>query len=121
MINPTLEYHNYLSVLNNIKKKMNITRIRTNSHELQSETELCFIPKTPQNIRIRKIYDTKQEEDEKNFLLDYYSLTHIHSQFPNIYHASNILDLLSQPTYSDLGMLLSILFDHKNKILKYHI
>ena len=34
VINPTLDNHNYLSVLSNNKKKMNIAKIRTNSHEL---------------------------------------------------------------------------------------
>ena len=38
VINPTLDNQNYLSMLSNTKKKMNIARIRTNSHELRSET-----------------------------------------------------------------------------------
>ena len=38
VINPTLDNQNYLSMLSNTKKKMNIARIRTNSHELHSET-----------------------------------------------------------------------------------
>ena len=37
VINPTLDNHNYLSFLINTKEKMNIARIRTNSHELRSE------------------------------------------------------------------------------------
>ena len=37
VINPTLDNENYLAVLSNNKKKMNIAKIRTNSHELQSE------------------------------------------------------------------------------------
>jgi len=38
VIKPTLDNENYLFVLTSTKKKMNITRIRTNSHDLQSET-----------------------------------------------------------------------------------
>lgn len=47
VITPTLDNHNYLSVLTNTKKKVNITRIRTNSHELRSETRCWSTPKTP--------------------------------------------------------------------------
>ena len=46
-INPTLDNHNYLSMLTNTKKKMNIARIRNNSHVLQSEIEQWSTPKTP--------------------------------------------------------------------------
>ena len=38
VINPTLEDQKYLSVLNSSKKKINVAKIRTNSHELHSET-----------------------------------------------------------------------------------
>ena len=38
VINPTLDNQNYLSMLTSTKKKMNIARIRTNSHELRSVT-----------------------------------------------------------------------------------
>lgn len=34
VINPTLDNQNYLSILTSTKKKMNIARVRTNSHEL---------------------------------------------------------------------------------------
>ena len=37
VINPTLEYQKYLSVLTSSKEKINIAKIRTNSHELHSE------------------------------------------------------------------------------------
>ena len=118
VINPTLDNQNYLSVLPKNKKKMNIAKIRTNSHDLRSETEKWSIPKTPWNDRICQICDSKQVEDEKHFLLDCLTLTHIHCQFSTIFHTSNILDLLSQPTHSDLGSLIFLLFDHRNKILK---
>ena len=47
VINTTLDNQNYLSVLSNNKKKMNIAKIRTNSPELWRS-----IPKTPWNDRI---------------------------------------------------------------------
>jgi hypothetical protein len=37
VINPNLEYQNYLSVLTSVKKKISLAKIRTNSHELHSE------------------------------------------------------------------------------------
>ena len=107
---------------------MNITRIRTNSHELRSETGRWYTPKTPWDDRIFQIWDTKKVEDEKHFLLDCLTLSHIWSQFTNICHTSNLLDLLSQPIYSNLGVLLSLLFDllsllfdHRNTIMNNHI
>ena len=95
VINPTLDNENYLSVLSINKKKMNIAKIRTNSHELRSETGRWSIPKTPWNDRICQISNSKQVEDENHFLLDCPTLTHIRSQLPNICHTSNLLDLLS--------------------------
>ena len=38
IINPTLEDQKYFSVLTSSKKEINIAKIRTNSHELHSET-----------------------------------------------------------------------------------
>ena len=52
VINPTLDNQNNLSVLPNNKKKMNIAKIRANSHEIWSEIEWWSIPKTPWNDRI---------------------------------------------------------------------
>jgi hypothetical protein len=37
VINPNLEDQNYLSVFKSAKKKINIAKTRTNSHELHSE------------------------------------------------------------------------------------
>jgi hypothetical protein len=47
VINPNLEDQKYLFVLTSVKKKINIAKIRTNSHELHSETGHWSIPKTP--------------------------------------------------------------------------
>jgi len=47
VINPTLEKQNYLSILTSLKKKMNITKIRTNFHDIWSEIGRWSTPKTP--------------------------------------------------------------------------
>lgn len=99
---------------------MKISNIITNSRELQSETRILCIPMTPWDERVFHLYDTKRVEDKKHFLLDFPGLTHICSNFQNLFHAANILDMLSQQNYSDLGMLLSFIFNHRNKMLKNH-
>ena len=52
VINPTLKDQKYLSVLTSSKKKINISKIRTNSHELHSEMGRWVVPKTPWVERI---------------------------------------------------------------------
>jgi hypothetical protein len=120
VINPNLEDQNYLSVLPSVKKKINIAKVRTNSHELHSETGHWSIPKTPWDERVCHLCDTKKVEDEKHFLLDCPAYTHIRSHFQNIDHTTNLPNLLTQQKYGDLGKLLLMLFEHKNKILKNH-
>ena len=46
-INPNLEDQKYLSVVTSSQKKINMAKIRTNSHELHSERGRWSIPKTP--------------------------------------------------------------------------
>ena len=46
VIHPNLEDQDYLYVLTSVKKKLSIAKIRTNSHELHSETCHWSIPKT---------------------------------------------------------------------------
>jgi hypothetical protein len=120
VINPNLEDQNYLSVLPSVKKKICIAKIRTNSHELHSETGRWSIPKTPWDERVCHLCDTKKVEDEKHFLLDCPTYTHIRSHFQNIDHTTNLPNLLTQQKYGDLGNLLLMLFEHRNKILKNH-
>lgn len=105
VINPTLDNHNYLSMLTSTKNKMDIARIITNSHELWSETWEWSTPKTPWDDRIFQICDTKKVEDEKNFIFDCPVLAHICSHFPIINHTSNLFDFLSKPNYNDLGTI----------------
>jgi hypothetical protein len=67
VINPNLEDQNYLFVLTSVKKKISISKIRTNSQELHSETGHWSIPKTPWDERVCHICDTKKVEDENTF------------------------------------------------------
>jgi hypothetical protein len=80
LINPNLEYQKYLSVLNSVKKKINIAKTRTNSHELHREIGCWTIPKILWDERIYHIYDTKRVEDEKHFHLEYTTYTQLRSK-----------------------------------------
>ena len=69
VINHTLEDQKYLSVLTSSKKKINIAKIRTNSHEFHSETCRWTVPKTPWVEMIYHLCENKNIEDENHFLL----------------------------------------------------
>jgi hypothetical protein len=45
VVNPNLEDQKYFSIMRSAKNKINIAKIRTNSHELHSESECWAIPK----------------------------------------------------------------------------
>ena len=57
--------------------------------------------------------DTKNVEYEKHFLLDCLAYTHIRSDFQNIYHSTNLPNLLTQQKYGDLGKLLLMFLAQK--------
>jgi hypothetical protein len=118
VINPNLEYQNYLSVFPCVKKKISIAKIRTNSSELHSEIGRWSILKTPWDERVCHLCDTKKVEDGKHFLLDCPAYTHIRSHFQNICHTINLPNFLTQQKYDDLGKLILMLFEQRNKILK---
>lgn len=65
VIKPTLANWTCLFVLNNVKKKMNIARIKSRFHELHSKNGSFSIPKTPSDKRICHLYDTKRVDDKK--------------------------------------------------------
>jgi len=82
VVNPNIEDQKYLSFLTSLKKRMNVSKIRTNYHELDS--------KTPWHDRISPLSyqkgwrwkcDTKRIEDEKHFLLECHVYTQIRCQF----------------------------------------
>jgi hypothetical protein len=119
----TFPYHTHLwgnLYLSPIKCTHFFDAFKTNSHKLHSETGHWSIPKTPWDERVCHLCDTKKVEDEKHFLLDCRAYTHIRSHFRNIYHTSNLPYLLTQQKYGDLGNLLLMIFEHKNKIVKNH-
>ena len=118
VINPTLEDQKYLSVLTISKKKINMAKIRMNSHELHSEIGHWVVPKTPWVERICHLCENMNIEDEKHFLLECPSYTHIRSQFHNLFCTTDLPSLLTCQNYRALGTLLSKLFEHTNTILK---
>jgi hypothetical protein len=109
VINHNLEDQNYLSVLPSVRKKISISKIKTNSHELHSETGRWSIPKTSCDERLCHLCDTEKVEDKKHFLLDCLAYTYIISHFQNIRHTTNLHNLLTQQKYGDLGKLLLML------------
>jgi hypothetical protein len=96
VINPNPEDQNYLYVFPSVKKKISIAEIRTNSHELYSETRRWSIPKMPWDERVCHLRDTEKVEDEKHFLLDCRAYTHIRSHFQNIDHTTKLPNLLTK-------------------------
>ena len=103
VINHNLDDQNYLSIFLSVKKKISIAKIRTNSHELHSETGRWSIPKMPRDEIVCHLCDTKRVEDEKHFLLDFLAYTHIRSHFQNICHNTNLPNLFTPQKYGDLG------------------
>ena len=93
-INSTLEDQKYLSILSSSKKKINIAKIRTNSHELHSETGHQAVPKTPWMERICHLCENRIIEDENHFLLECPAYNQIRSQFQNLCCNTNLRSLL---------------------------
>ena len=89
-----------------------------NSHELHSESGHWAIPKTPWVERIFHLYENMNIEDENHFLLEFPAYTHIRSQFHNLCCNTDLPSLLTCQNHSELEMLLSKPFQHKNTILK---
>ena len=114
VINPKLRNHVYLSELTTSLKKINITKIRTNSHELHSETWRWSIPKTPWAERVCHVCESMSVEDENHFLLECLDYIIIRYQFHSICYNKNLYNLLTYQNYSEPGKL----FEHKNNILK---
>jgi hypothetical protein len=100
------------------KEKKRIAKIITNYHEIHSEIRCWSILKIPWDERVCHLFDTRNVEYEKHFLLDFPSYTQIRYYFQNICHTTNPPNLLTQQNYADLGKLLLMLFEHINKILR---
>ena len=67
-INPNLEHQKYLSVVTRSWNKTNIAKIKTNSHELHSETGHWSIPKTPWEKMVFHLCDSMSVDDEYHSL-----------------------------------------------------
>lgn len=93
--NPNLENQKYLPILTSVKNKINIAKLRTNSHDFHIKTRCWPILKTPWDETVCHLCDTKRVEDEKHFLLDYLAYTQTRSKVQNICHAPNLLDHLT--------------------------
>ena len=89
-----------------------------NSHELHSETGRWTVPKKPWMERICHFYENMNIEDENHFLLECPMYTHIRSRFHNLRCNIELPILLTCQNYSELGTLLTKLFEHRNTILK---
>ena len=117
VINPTLKAQKYLSNFTSSKKKINIAKITTNSHELDSEIGRWEVPKTLWMERTYHVCENRNIEDENYFLLECPAYNHIRSQLHNLCRNIDLPSLLRCQNYSELGSLLSKLFEHRNKIL----
>ena len=89
-INPYFEDQKYLSVVTISKKKINIEKIRTDSHELRSETRHWSIPKSPWVERVFHLCESMRVEDENHFLLKCLAYTHIRFKFHCISYNTNL-------------------------------
>ena len=118
VINTNLEDHKYLLVVTSSQKKINISKIKMNYHELLSETWHWYIPKTPWAKMVCHLCESMSVDDENHFLLQCLAYTHISSEFHSICYNTHLYNLLTCQNYSELRKLLGKLFEHKNKILK---
>ena len=118
VINPTLEDQMYLFVLTKSKKKINISKIGTNSHELHSEIGHWEVPKTPWVERIYHLCENMNIEDKNHFLLEFPAYIHIRSQFHKLCSNTDLPIILTRQNYSKLERLLSKRFEHRSTILK---
>ena len=117
-INPNLEDQKYFQVVTSSHKKINIAKIKTNSHELHSEKERWSIPKTPWKERVCHLCASMSVDDQNHFLLKCLTYTHIRFEFHSICYNTNLYNLISCQNYNEVGKLLSNNFKHRNKILK---
>ena len=113
-----MEDQKYLSIATSSQKKINITKIIMNSHELHRKTRCWSILEIPRAERVFYLCESMSVEDENQFLLECFAYIHIRSEFHSIYYNTKLYNLLTFQNYSELGKLLGKLFEHRNKILK---
>lgn len=115
---PNLANKIYLYIMTNVKNKINVSKIITNSHELHNDIGCWSIVKTPWDERFYHPCDTNRLEYENHFLLDCSSYTHIWYNFQNTCHTTNIFYVFSEQNLGNTGMIILMFFDHRNKMLK---
>ena len=76
------------------------------------------VPKTPWVDRICHLCGNMNIEDGNHFLLECPVYAHIRSQFHDLCCNPDLPSLLTCQNYSELGTLLSKVFEHINTILK---
>ena len=101
VINPTLEDQKYLSALTSSKRKINIAKIRTNSHELHSETGRWAVPKKLRMERLCHLCENTNIEDENHFLLECFAYNHIRSHFHKLCCNTDLPSILRCQNYND--------------------
>jgi hypothetical protein len=80
--NGNIEDQNYLFVFKSVKRKITISKIRTNSHEIHSETRHWPIPKMSWDKRVLCLLcDTKTIEYQKKFLSSVYLIPKLNFNF----------------------------------------
>ena len=84
---------------------------------MSSKVKALDSPKTPWVERICHLCENMNIEDEKHFLLEFPAYTHIRSQFHNLCCNVGFSSLLTCQNDSELGTLLSKLFEHRSTIL----
>ena len=99
VINPNLEDQKYLSIVTSSRKKINIAKIRTNTHDIHSEIGRWYIPKTQWEERVFHLCESMSIYDEKHFLLECLAYTHIRFEFHSVFTCQN---------YSELGKLVKL-------------
>jgi hypothetical protein len=81
------------------KRKLKYYKEVVNLNVKKSKYLLCFVGQSP---KLPHLCDTYRVEDENHFLLECPAYTQIRSQFQNICHNADLLDLLSHQNYGDL-------------------
>ena len=76
-----MEDQKYQLVITSSWKKINIAKIRTNPHELHSETGRWSIRKNPWAERVFHLCESMSVDDVNHFLLECLAYTHIRSEF----------------------------------------
>ena len=110
LINSNLGDEKYLSVVTSSRKKINITKVKTNSHKLHNKTGHLFMTKTLWEERVCHLCDSMSIGDDKYFLLECRAYTDIRYEFHSMCYNTNISNLVTCQNYNELRKLLTKFF-----------